>query len=145
MNKRARSEATSHNTSVASLLVVREVESGLSNVLLTVSSLRSHFHRVKQCAEGKKHVCKDAKELSDATMDEFNQCVDSFDGDKDALWIKRARHVVTENERVEKAVKALKNGEWEALGGFMNASHESLKDDFAVSCDELDLLVDITR
>jgi len=56
---------------------------------------------------------------------------------------RRCRHVVTENERTLAAAKALRAGEMRLLGRLMYLSHRSLKDDFEVSCAELDLLVEI--
>jgi galactokinase len=55
----------------------------------------------------------------------------------------RAHHVVTENARVERAVEALQRGELQEFGALMYASHSSLRDDYEVSCGELDLLVDL--
>jgi galactokinase len=54
-----------------------------------------------------------------------------------------ARHVVTENARVEAFARALSHGDCTAAGQLMLASHRSLRDDFAVSTPELDLLVDL--
>jgi galactokinase len=59
------------------------------------------------------------------------------------ILLKRARHVVSENERVLKAVKDLENGDLESFGRLMVASHESLRDDYEVSCRELDVLVEL--
>jgi galactokinase len=59
------------------------------------------------------------------------------------ILLKRARHVVSENERVIKAVKDLENGDLEGFGRLMVASHESLRDDYEVSCRELDVLVEL--
>ncbi|SMP47211.1 galactokinase [Neorhodopirellula lusitana] len=56
---------------------------------------------------------------------------------------RRARHVVTEIERTIKAADGFRNGRWEEVGTLMNASHDSLRDDFEVSCRELDVLVEI--
>jgi galactokinase len=56
---------------------------------------------------------------------------------------RRARHVVTENERVLRAVEALRNDDLTLFGELTYASHESLRYDFEVSCPELDLLVDL--
>jgi galactokinase len=53
-----------------------------------------------------------------------------------------ARHVVTENERVVEFARALRGDDRTELGALMNASHTSLRDDFAVSTKELDALVD---
>lgn len=63
------------------------------------------------------------------------------DGMEKALY-KRARHIVTENRRVKQAVKALKSDDFETLGELLFLSHESLRDDYEVSCPELDLLVE---
>jgi len=54
----------------------------------------------------------------------------------------RARHAVTEIARVLEAVKALRASDFETLGTLINASHVSLRDDYAVSCPELDVAVD---
>ena len=54
---------------------------------------------------------------------------------------RRTRHVVTEIERVAAAVAALRGGEVDHLGELMSASHASLRDDYEVSCLELDLVV----
>jgi galactokinase len=59
------------------------------------------------------------------------------------LLLRRARHVVTENQRVLEAVKSLESGDIERFGELMNASHESLRDDYEVSSKELDVLVEL--
>ena len=56
---------------------------------------------------------------------------------------RRARHVVTENARVLAAGAALEEGNLETLGELMNSSHQSLRDDYEVSCLELDLMVEL--
>lgn len=55
---------------------------------------------------------------------------------------RRSKHVVTENERVRSALQAMASDDMVTLGKVMTASHESLKKDFEVSCDELDFLVE---
>ena len=57
--------------------------------------------------------------------------------------LKRARHVVEEERRVLLSVEALRTGDVEAFGEMLDASHRSLRDDFEVSCPELDLLVEL--
>ena len=59
------------------------------------------------------------------------------------ILMKRARHVVSENNRVLKAVKDLEHADLESFGRLMVASHESLRDDYEVSCKELDILVEL--
>ena len=61
----------------------------------------------------------------------------------DAVCRKRARHAVYENARTLDAFDALRRGDLAAFGQLMNASHVSLRDDYAVSCGEVDALVDI--
>jgi galactokinase len=58
---------------------------------------------------------------------------------------RRSRHVVGEIARTIAAAEALTKNDFEALGPLMAASHDSLRDDFEVSCVELDLMVDIAR
>ena len=58
---------------------------------------------------------------------------------------RRARHVVTENSRVLDAVAAMRAGDSEHLGSLFYASHASMRDDYAVSIPEIDLLVDLAR
>jgi galactokinase len=57
--------------------------------------------------------------------------------------IARCRHVITENARVQSAVEAFHKGDSKALGPLMQESHVSLRDDYEVSCKELDLMVEI--
>jgi galactokinase len=57
----------------------------------------------------------------------------------------RARHVVGEISRTLKAVDALSAGDYAAFGKLMYGSHESLRDDYEVSCEELDAIVDLAR
>ena len=61
---------------------------------------------------------------------------------KDQTILRRARHVVSENERVLKAVAALKAGNLKELGELMRESHASLRDDYEVTGIELDTLAD---
>jgi galactokinase len=56
--------------------------------------------------------------------------------------LKRARHVVTENDRVNRFVDAALHGELQMMGRLMVESHRSLQQDYEVSCEELDFLVD---
>ena len=60
----------------------------------------------------------------------------------DPIQFKRARHVIKENERVLDCAESLRLGNLEHVGKLMNASHISLRDDFEVSSQALDLMVD---
>jgi len=65
-----------------------------------------------------------------------------IDGIEEEVLRRRLRHYVGENARVRSAVRAIGAGDAEGLGELMFASHDSLRDDYAVSCAELDVLVD---
>ena len=56
--------------------------------------------------------------------------------------MRRARHIVSENERVRQAAEALERGDVARFGELLLASHESLRRDYEVSCEELDLMVE---
>jgi galactokinase len=71
-------------------------------------------------------------------MDLLSQNIASI-GDEN---FKRARHAVTEIERVHAAVAALETNDFVHLGQLLNASHASLRDDYTVSCPELDVAVE---
>jgi galactokinase len=75
-------------------------------------------------------------ELDEATFEKFSPMIKN--GDR----ARRARHAVYENQRTKEAVNALKNGNIKVFGQLMNASHESLRDDYEVTGIELDTLVD---
>jgi galactokinase len=55
---------------------------------------------------------------------------------------RRARHVVTEDARVGAAVDALEAGDYTTVGTLFTASHVSMRDDYQISCDELDVVVE---
>ncbi len=59
--------------------------------------------------------------------------------------LRRARHVLSETERVHRAVKALSEGRLDEMGGLMDESHRSLRDDFEVSTERLDRMVECAR
>ncbi len=61
------------------------------------------------------------------------------------VTLRRARHVITENERTLQAAEAMKQGDATALGQLMNKSHNSLRDDFEVTNHELNIMVDISQ
>jgi galactokinase len=61
------------------------------------------------------------------------------------LIYRRCRHIVTENARVLEAARALEAGDFAACGRAMNASHVSMRDDFAITCPEVDLLAGLAQ
>ncbi len=84
----------------------------------------------------------DIKTLGDLTNEEFETHKDVI---KDELLQRRAKHAVYENQRTIEAVAALKNNDIERFGKLMNASHESQRYDYEVSCEEIDILVDLAQ
>ena len=82
----------------------------------------------------------DIKTLGDLTEEEFEAHKDAI---KDEICKKRAKHAVYENQRTIRAVKALKENDIAEFGHLMNQSHISLRDDYEVSCEEIDILVDL--
>ena len=61
------------------------------------------------------------------------------------ILYKRARHVVSENQRVKSAAHALQRHDIDGFGELMRSSHRSLRDDYEVSCRELDVMVEIAE
>ena len=98
--------------------------------------------RLKQCRESVARLREkglSANSLRDVTSADLDRGRSAL---TDVL-LRRARHVVTENERTREAVTVLESGKIERFGELMNASHVSLRDDYEVSCKELDTLVEL--
>jgi galactokinase len=81
------------------------------------------------------------KALRDVTSQELDQYGKGLDG----TVLRRARHVVSEDERVQQAAGALASGDLRVFGQLMEQSHRSLRGDFEVSCAELDTMVELAR
>jgi galactokinase len=79
--------------------------------------------------------------LREAEADLLNSHVQSMDD----LAARCARHVIAENHRARQAATYLYQSDWNSVGRLMYESHDSLRDDYQVSCRELDLLVDAAR
>ena len=79
------------------------------------------------------------KSLGEISLDEFDQVKHLID---DNVLLRRATHVISENDRTEKAFHLLKTGNIFEVGKLMNESHRSLKHDFEVTGKELDTLVE---
>jgi galactokinase len=98
-----------------------------------------YAERRGQCesAAGKLRV----RSLRDATLAQL----EARRGDLDPVEFRRARHAISEIDRTAKAAAAIRAGDWPEVGRLMYGSHDSLRDDYEVSCPELDLLVDLAR
>lgn len=100
--------------------------------------------RREECEEGlvgaqKAIPSRTIRSLRDLTVSDLPVLEKSLD----KTVYKRVKHVVTENDRVENTVIALQKGDVQTVGKNLLGSHYSLRDDFEVSCAELDLLVEI--
>jgi galactokinase len=79
--------------------------------------------------------------LRDATV----QALEAGRAEMKPVVFRRARHVITENERTLQAAQAIRASDWPTVGRLMYASHTSLRDDYEVSCPELDTVVEIAQ
>ncbi|HEY1663114.1 MAG TPA: galactokinase [Verrucomicrobiae bacterium] len=79
--------------------------------------------------------------LRDATAD----ALEAAQGRMDNVNFRRARHVIGEIERTVHAAEGCRESNWTAVGQLMYASHYSLRDDYEVSCPELDAIVEIAE
>jgi galactokinase len=97
--------------------------------------------RRRECEEGVRRLQKHLpgiKALRDVSPAQFER----YQGDLPGVVRRRCRHVVYENERVLQSVRALKRGDLATFGRLMNESHVSLRDDYQVSCRELNVMVE---
>jgi len=79
--------------------------------------------------------------LRDVSAEQFAQLADGLD----PVTRRRARHVISENDRTLRAADAMRRGDARTLGHLMDESHRSLRDDYEVSCPELDAVVEIAQ
>lgn len=104
----------------------------------------AYNERRRQCEEGVRALAvrlPHVKSLRDVSLCD----IEKYGNLLDPLVLRRCRHVVSENQRVLDMVEALKDGRLERVKVLMEESHESLRDDYGVSCPELDLLVELAR
>ena len=98
--------------------------------------------RRAECEEGVRllrRVLPEIRALRDVTLAQL----ETYRALLNPTVYSRCRHVVTENERTLEAVRALDTGNLSVFGHLMLESHRSLRDDYEVSCKELDLMVEI--
>jgi galactokinase len=108
---------------------------------LAASAYNERRAECEAAVEALKHCVPDVKSLRDVRPHHFT-CAEKH---LDPVILRRARHVVTENDRVLRAVQALREGELACFGQLMNESHDSLRDDYEVSSAPLDTLVEASR
>jgi galactokinase len=104
----------------------------------------AYNERRAQCEEGVRHLAQflpNVKALRDVTIEQLEQY---REGLSDVVY-RRCRHVITENARVLAAGEALERHDLGQFGRLMAESHTSLRDDYEVSCWELDVMVELAR
>ena len=112
-----------------------------SNVKHKLASSEYNTRRA-ECEKGVEILQKflpNITQLRDVGIEDFEK----YETHLPTIIRKRCRHVVTEIERTLNAAEALRKNDFAEFGRLMNLSHESLRDDYEVSCRELDLLVEI--
>jgi galactokinase len=117
---------------------------GVATVVLDTSTRRglvdsAYNERRAQCEATAKHFGVPA--LRDVSLEQFKQSADGLDD----VTRRRALHVITENDRTLRAAEAMQRGDAQELGRLMNESHRSLRDDFEVSSDALNAMVECAR
>ncbi len=81
------------------------------------------------------------KALRDVSIEQFETRINELD----AVVAKRARHVITENDRTVQAADALRRGDMKLIGALMAQSHISMRDDFEITVPAIDLIVEIVK
>jgi len=122
-----------NDPNVALLIVNSHVPHGLGDGQYEV--------RVKQCAEAVGVLrlrWPSITKLRDASIEQLN----AVEAMMDETAFYRARHVITENERTQQAAQLLSAGNYNMLGKLMTFSHVSMKNDYEISVDNIDALVD---
>jgi galactokinase len=115
------------HSGVKHALVASEYNRRRAECAAGVAALRARFPEVEA--------------LRDATPERVDACAAAMG----PVVHRRCRHVVTEDARVLASAEALRRGDLARFGQLMNASHDSLRHDYEVSCPEVDLLVELAR
>ncbi len=106
---------------------------------LAASGYNTRRAECEQAVEILQNYLPEIKQLGDVSLKDFEKHKNKLPKN----IMRRARHIIIENERTLLAAQALKNNDLKKFGGLMFASHLSMKDDFEISCNELDIMVKI--
>ena len=123
-------------------VVLKDASIVVTNSKVKHSLVDSEYNtRRRECEEALADLQgkADIKTLGDLSIDIFEANKEAI---KNPVSAKRAKHAVYENIRTIEAIKALKAGDIGTFGKLMNESHVSLRDDYQVSCPEIDILVE---
>jgi galactokinase len=117
----------------------------ICNTMVKHSIAKGEYNqRRAECEAGVRALSKylpQVRALRDVTPEDLER----YGHELPEVVVRRCRHVIGENARVLKAAAALERGDLPAFGNLMLDSHRSLRDDFAVSCSELDLMVELAE
>jgi len=123
----------------------KEVKLVACNTMVKHQLASSEYNaRREECEQGVRILSKhlpNIKSLRDVSIAELER----YGSELPDVVYRRCRHVITENDRVLRAATALRNGELLTFGKLMAQSHQSLRDDYEVSCKELDLMVEFAN
>ncbi len=128
-------------------LQFEEVHIDTSNYALVVCDTGIKHELAASAYNDRRRECEEAARLMgvtalrDVSLNEF----ESTKGLLSPLLQKRARHVISENAHTIAAAQAIRDNDFDLMGQLMWESHASLRDDFEVSCRELDILVDTAK
>jgi galactokinase len=115
---------------------------------LLVTDTRAHHELVDGQYAARRDACEEAARilgvdtLREVPASGLDAALDRLPTDE---MRRRVRHVVTEIDRVEQAVAALRAGDLDEVGRLFDASHASMRDDYEISCDELDVATETAR
>ncbi len=108
--------------------------------ILVTDSRAPHHHVTNEYAQ-RRHACAEAARALGVPALRDVDTVDALAGLEDPMLYRRARHAVTENQRVLDAVACLRAGRLRELGPLLTASHASMRDDYEITVAEVDLAV----
>jgi galactokinase len=114
-------------------------------VLIINTNIR---HKLAEGEYGKRRAQCEAAARSlkvPALRDATPEALEASRAKLEPVVFRRARHVITENDRTLRTAKAIQASDWPAVGQLMYASHASLRDDYQVSCPELDTVVEVAQ
>jgi galactokinase len=117
----------------------------ICNTMVKHSIAKGEYNqRRAECEAGIRRLSKyllKVRALRDVTL----QDLETYGHELPEIILRRCRHVVSENARTLQAAAALESGDLQVFGKLMLESHRSLRDDFEVSCSELDLMVELAQ
>jgi galactokinase len=111
--------------------------------LLLINSRAPHQHAGGEYASRRASCERAAAELGVSSLrDVQDRGVAVLDGVTDPVDLRRARHILTDNQRVLEVVAALEDSDFTAMGQILTASQASMRDDFEITTDHIDLIAD---